>query len=246
MPVYFIQSKSIRNDQVALTAELTHHLGAVLRCQAGEIIDLVDEDRVRYQASLDQVTEKRIIAKILRRERPEPRPTPTITLAQAVLKGEKMDWAIQKATELGVSAILPVVTERTIARPRAERESHQRDRWQKIAKEAAQQCGRLDIPDVLPVVSLDGLLKNPSESSLKLVLWEAEQGQSLKSALCNLKEAKSISVLIGPEGGFPHQEIEKAREAGWVSVSLGQRILRAETAGMAVLAILEYELNETR
>jgi 16S rRNA (uracil1498-N3)-methyltransferase len=246
MPVYFIQSKSIQNDRITLTGELAHHLRNVLRCRAGEIVLLVDEDRVRYQAELNQVSEKQIIAKILQRERPEPRPTHAVTLAQAVLKGDRMDWAIQKASELGVNVIIPVVTERTVARPKAERSEHQRDRWQKIAKEASQQCGRVDFSDVKPVVSLDDLLKNPPEASLKLVPWEQEQARSLKAALHNLKEEKSVAVLIGPEGGFSPREIEKAREAGWTSVSLGPRILRAETAGMAVLAILEYELDETR
>ncbi len=246
MPVYFIQSKSIQDDRITLTGVLAHHLRDVLRCRAGEIVHLVDEDRVRYQTELNQVTEKRIIAKILQRERPELRPIPAVTLAQAVLKGNRMDWAIQKASELGVNVIIPVVTERTVARPKAERAHHQRDRWQKIAKEASQQCGRMDFSDVKPVVSLDDLLKNTPGVSLKLVPWEQEQERSLKAALHNLKEQKSISVLIGPEGGFSSREIEKAREAGWASVSLGPRILRAETAGMAVLAILEYELNETR
>lgn len=246
MPVYFIQSQSIRNDQITLTGELAHHLGTVLRCHVGERVELVDEARVRYRATLDSITEKRIIARILQRGAPEPPPIPSVTLAQALLKGDKMDWVIQKATELGVSAILPVVTERTIARPRPERESHQRDRWRKIAKEAAQQSGRLEIPNVDPAVSFEEILKTPPEASLKLLPWEGEHGPSLKSALYHFKEETSIAVLIGPEGGFSLQEIEKARKAGWVSVSLGPRILRADTAGLAVLAILQYELGGTR
>ena len=246
MPVYFIQSQSIQNDVIILTGDLAHHLRDVLRCRPGETLDLADEKRNRYRVSVDQITKQLIRAKILKKDVPRSQPAFTVILAQAVLKGKKMDWVIQKATELGVTTLIPVVTERTIARPRSERESHQTDRWQAIAQEAAQQCGRLATPSVQSTVTLDSLLKNPPESSLKLVLWEAEQGQSLKSALHNLKDKKSISILIGPEGGFPPQEIEKTRKAGWVSVSLGPRILRAETAGMAVLAILEYELIETR
>ena len=247
MPVYFIQSKSIQNDRIVLTGELAHHLRDVLRCRPGEIVSLVDEKQVQYRAALDQVNKKQVVAKILRKEESPGRPARSIILVQAVLKGKKMDWVIQKSAELGVTTLIPVVTERTIARPRSERESHQTERWQAIAQEAAQQCGRLDIPSVQSTVTLDSLLKNPPESSLKLVLWEAEQRLSLKSALRNNQDERtSISVLVGPEGGFPLREIEKAREAGWVAVSLGRRIVRAETAGMAVLAILEYELNETR
>ncbi len=157
-----------------------------------------------------------------------------------------MDWAIQKASELGVNMIIPVITERTVARPKAERARHQRDRWQKIAKEASQQCGRMDFSDVNPMVTLDDLLKNPPDASLKIVPWEQEQARSLKETLHNLKEEKSIAILIGPEGGFSPLEIEKTREAGWVPVSLGPRILRAETAAIAVLAVLEYERTEAR
>ncbi len=246
MPVYFIQSQSIQNDRIVLTGDLAHHLSDVLRCRPGEIIDLVDERQARYRAELDEIATHRIVAKILQKDENALKPAWSVTLAQAVLKGDKMDWVIQKATELGAGVIVPVVTERTIARPRAERKPHQQDRWRKIAKEAAQQCGRRDIPDVLPVVSMDELLKNPPEAALKLVPWETEQDRSLKSVLRSLKEKQPIAILIGPEGGFSPREIEKARKAGWISVSLGPRILRAETAGMAVLAILEYELNEMR
>jgi 16S rRNA (uracil1498-N3)-methyltransferase len=246
MPVYFIQSQSIRDDQIILTAELAHHLGAVLRYQIGEIIELVDEERVRYRASLDSIAEERITAKILDRAAPDSQPIPAVTLVQSLLKHDKMDWVIQKATELGVSAILPVVTERTITRPRVDREVRQRERWQKIAKEAAQQSGRSDIPEIKPAAELEEIFRNPPGASLKILPWEAEDGLSLKSALHHLKDEASIAVLIGPEGGFSMREIEKARKAGWVSVSLGSRILRAETAGLATLAVLQYELGGMR
>jgi 16S rRNA (uracil1498-N3)-methyltransferase len=244
MPLFFIQSQSIQNDAIVLPGELAHHLRDVLRCRPGEIVHLVDENRGRYRTVLDRVTKEQVVAKILNKEAPATRPAFSISLAQAVLKGEKMDWMIQKATELGADRIIPIVTERTIVRPRAERESHRRDRWQKIAKEAAQQCGRTDIPVIQPTLSLEELCDNPPAAAHKLVLWEQEQDRSLRSALTDLKN--SLLVLIGPEGGFPLSEIEKLRKAGWISVSLGRRILRAETAGLALLAILEYELNETR
>lgn len=246
MPVYFIQSRSVQDDRITLTGELAHHLRDVLRCRPGETLDLADEKRNRYHVSVDQITKQQIRAKILQKDAPSAQPAFPVTLAQAILKGKKMDWVIQKSAELGVTTLMPIVTERTIARPKSERESHQTERWQAIAQEAAQQCGRLDIPDIKPVAALDDLLKNPPEASMKLVPWELEQGLSLKSVLQNLKNEKSVAILIGPEGGFSPREIEKARKAGWISVSLGPRILRAETAGMAVLAILEYELNETR
>lgn len=253
MPIYFIQSESIQNNRIVLTGDLAHHLRDVLRCEAGETVELVDEKRARYHTELTQVTKQKIVANILQKnEKPAPS-RPSIFLAQAVLKGDKMDWAIQKATELGVNTILPVVTERTIVRPRAEREAHQIDRWQKIAKEASQQSGRSDIPMIRTVVSLDALLNNPPDVSLKLIPWEQEPKPSLKTVLAepDLRGPagqlnKSMIVLIGPEGGLTPSEVDRARNTGWTSVSLGPRILRAETAGLAVLAILQYELESRR
>jgi len=253
MPIYFIQSESIHNNQIILTGDLAHHLRDVLRSETGETIELVDEKQARYRTELTQVTKHKIVANILQKDEKPPPSGPSIFLAQAVLKGDKMDWVVQKATELGVTAIFPVVTERTIARPRTEREAHQIGRWRKIAKEASQQCGRSDIPMVRTVVSLDALLKNPPDVSLKLIPWEQEQKPSLKVVLAepNLhcpagQWNNSMIVLIGPEGGLTPSEVEKARETGWISVSLGPRILRAETAGLAVLAILQYELETRR
>jgi 16S rRNA (uracil1498-N3)-methyltransferase len=253
MPIYFIQSKSIHNNRIILTGDLAHHLRDVLRCETGETVELVDEKQARYRTELTQVTKQEIIANILQKDEEHAPSGPSLFLAQAVLKGDKMDWGIQKATELGVNTILPVVTERTIARPRAEREAHQIDRWRKIAKEASQQCGRSDIPMVGPVVSLDALLKNPPDVSLKLIPWEQEQKRLLKEVLeeSNLggpagQRPNSMIVLIGPEGGLTPSEVERARKTGWISVSLGPRILRAETAGLAVLAILQYELETRR
>lgn len=244
MPVYFIQSTQITGQKIEITGDLAHHLRDVLRCRQGEIIELVDERKTRYRVSLDQLDKRRIVAKILKKESAPEQPALFITLAQAILKGPKMDWVIQKATELGAHEILPIVTERTIARPRTEREVHQQTRWQKIAKEAAQQCGRVDIPEVKASVSLDVLCEKPPDATHKLVLWEQEQDLTLKSRLAGLKPGDSIAVLVGPEGGFSPAEIGKIQKAGWIPVTLGRRILRAETAGMVVLAILQYELSD--
>jgi 16S rRNA (uracil1498-N3)-methyltransferase len=253
MPVYFIQSESIKNNRIILTGDLAHHLRDVLRCGAGETVELVDEKQARYRTELTQITKHKIVGNILQKDEKPRSSASSIFLAQAVLKGDKMDWVVQKATELGVNAIFPVVTERTIARPRAEREAHQIDRWRKIAKEASQQCGRSDIPAIRTVVSLDELLKSPPDVSLKLVPWEQEQETSLKAALTDptspgpaRNRNNSTIVLIGPEGGLTPSEVESARKTGWTSVSLGPRILRAETAGLAVLAILQYELDIRR
>ena len=155
-----------------------------------------------------------------------------------------MDWMIQKATELGVQAIVPVITDRTIARVKSERREHQKERWKKIALEAAQQCGRNDIPSIAPVVPLSDFFRNDSEATLKLILWEQELHRSLKHELADRLTDSPIMAMIGPEGGFAPEEIERAREQGWTSVSIGSRVLRAETAGLVVLSILQYEFGD--
>lgn len=243
MSLFFIQARALQDNQITLTGDLAHHLRDVLRCLPGEIVNLVDERQIRYRAAISQITNLGVTAKILQIDGPQSRPAVSVTLAQSVLKGEKMDWVVQKATELGVNTIVPIITERTIARPRADRKAHRINRWQRIAKESSQQCGRSDIPIISGVLPLDTWIKNSPDGSLKLVPWEQERDRSIKSALTHANNRRSIAVLIGPEGGLSPSEIELARKKGWVPVSLGPRILRAETAGLAVLAILQYEFE---
>lgn len=242
MPVFFIQSQAIRDDRIALTGDLAYHLRNVLRCRSGETIDLVDECRTRYRVTLDQISDQNISGSIIEREISVPQ-TLSVALGQAILKGKKMDWVIQKSTELGMTAFTPIVTERTIPRPRAERELHQRARWQRIAEEAAQQCGRRDIPSIRPVLPFSEFSGEPSDGALRLVLWEQERDESLKACLATRPAPQSIRILIGPEGGFSSHEIQIARKTGWIPVTLGTRILRAETAGLALLAVLQYEFE---
>jgi len=261
MPIYFIQSRSIQNGQITLSGELAHHIGSVLRGQSGEEIALVDENRVRYRAILERTSGNSILAKIIGRLESISRRGPRFELVQSILKGDRMAWLIQKATELGADEIYPVVTERTIARPRPDREVRQRERWQKIAAEAAQQCGRLDFPVIEKTTFLDEFMKSPSRDSLRIIPWEGERELSIRSILKDLRlrnehgepphalgevESISIQILVGPEGGFTPSEVQEARAAGWRCVTLGPRILRSETAGMATLAILQYELSHER
>jgi 16S rRNA (uracil1498-N3)-methyltransferase len=254
MPVFFIQSTQIKDQTIQITGELAHHLRNVLRIRTGETLDVVDENRRRYHITLSDRTPHQLLGHIQAIEEPRDVPLLEITLAQALLKSPKMDWVVQKATELGAGAILPIVTERTVRRPRKEREPHQQERWQTIAKEAAQQCGRADIPEVMVSVSLDELCEKPLDAIHKLVLWEQEQDMTLKSVLADLKERvgfqtppyESGAILAGPEGGFSPLEIDKIQKAGWIPVTMGRRILRSETASLAALAILQYELGDMR
>ena len=147
-----------------------------------------------------------------------------------------MDFIVQKCTELGVSEIIPVVSERSVAK------GEKSGRWQKIAKEAAEQSGRALIPKISALTDFKSLLKKKNEFDLALIPWELEKTNKLKAILQN-SSPKNIIILIGPEGGFSSQEIEQAKAAGFIPVSLGKRILRAETAGLAILSMIMYELD---
>jgi 16S rRNA (uracil1498-N3)-methyltransferase len=248
MPVFFIQSKQISGNFLYLTDLLAKHIGGALRYQAGERIFVVDEQKVGYVVQLLNVTPRKILGKILEEKRQGPTSWLSITLGQAILKAKKMDWILQKATELGVSRIIPLVTERTIVTLRAERIDNQQRRWGEILKEAAQQSGRWDIPELDPPTDFMRLAERGPNFTLSLIPWEGECEKNFKNTLRETLHSKplpqKILVLIGPEGGFSQQEIEIARKHRIIPVSLGWRILRAETACLATLAMLQYELGD--
>ena len=166
-----------------------------------------------------------------------------VTLCQAIPKAEKMDGIIRHATELGVERIIPFFAERSVPRWQPEQLPRKRERWQKIAVEASRQCGRSDIPEVGEIVTFERMLRDVPESGLRLIPWEEETTTGIREVLRDpaWSGMKEFILVIGPEGGFSAEEIELARRAGFLSVSLGKRVLRVETASLAVLAILQYE-----
>ena len=168
-----------------------------------------------------------------------------VTLYQAVLKGEKLEMTLQKGTELGVSAFVPVQCRRSVSRAAAGSLDSRRKRWQSIVREAAEQSGRTLIPVVEAPVSLGDALA--TARGVTLMAWEVERETGLRDALtARLEQARSegLGLLVGPEGGFEPAEVEEAREAGATPVSLGRRTLRSETAGLAMAAAAMYELGE--
>jgi 16S rRNA (uracil1498-N3)-methyltransferase len=248
MPVFFIHSKQISGNHLYLTDPLAKHIGGALRYQTGDQIFVIDEQKVGYVVQLLEVKPKKITGKILEEKRQAPTSQVTITLGQAILKAKKMDWILQKATELGVSRIISMITERTVVDPRPERIEHQQRRWGEILKEAAQQSGRWEIPELDRPTDFPRVIEQASNFNLSLIPWEGESKTSLKKALRDILPSNSlpqkILVLIGPEGGFSHQEIEIARKHRVIPVSLGWRILRAETACLASLTMIQYELGD--
>jgi len=249
MPVYFIRSDQIDDKQVTLEMGLVHHLRDVLRLKVGESLTLVDEQPKRYlcrvSASYPDPLQLEIESEVL----PPVRQLGKLHLAVGMLKGEKMDWVVQKATELGVARLTPLITERTVVRVRPERLAHQQSRWLKIITEASQQSCRWSLPQIdAPIDLKDFLLESISGLSsecFRLIFSERTPPESSGDKI-RLKIVQSPAagiLLIGPEGGWEPGEIKKACNAGFFPVSLGEQILRAETAALAALSIVQYEVR---
>lgn len=245
MPVFFITPSNIHQQRITITGALCDHLRGSLRVNPGEELWLADDRRRRYRMQVETVERGAVTGRILEERQGPPSSAWRIVLAPALLKGERMDWLVQKATELGVAGILPLVTTRTIVRPVTGRTDKQHHRWQGIALEAAQQSERWDLPDIAPPNTLSDFLSRQGPAHIKLILAERDKGHSLPSlALTADQSPQPIVLAVGPEGGWSDEEVAQAQAAGFLPITLGERILRAETAALAALSVLQSRLGE--
>ncbi len=245
MPVYFIHSKQVDRGKIIVEDRLAHHLRDVLRSQEGETLFLVDEQSKRYTARLIESQPSKLILAVLQEESAPPSPLPTLHLGIGLLKGEKFEWILQKATELGAARITPLITERAVIRPKADRVAHQHERWNKIVTEAAQQSARWTIPILDHPIEFLAFLTRTAEYDLKLLFWEGAPPQSPRRQIAEAIAftPRQGALLIGPEGGWEKTEVDAARVMGYQVLSMGSRILRAETAALAALTIVQYEID---
>ena len=238
MPKFFTKPEFINDKELKIVGEDVSHISRVLRMSAGDKIVVCDGEGNDYDAVITFITKTEVFADITGRYVCDAEPSVKVTLYQALPKQGKMEYIIQKNTELGVNKIIPVYTKRCVVKP-----SDKTQRWTKVAESAAKQCGRGIIPEVLPTVTFEEAIMQMKEYDLALMPYECEEKNGLKKVL-ESAEYKNVSVFIGPEGGFDIQEVETAINAGVKTVTLGKRILRTETAASAVLPIIMYENNE--
>jgi 16S rRNA (uracil1498-N3)-methyltransferase len=220
---------------VTLPEHWAHHAREVLRLRAGAAVRVFDGQGSEFEATLETVTRREVVARLRGPVPPRPESPLSITLALSPLKGDLMELAIQKATELGVAAVRPVVTVRTDAAARPALQGTRQERWDKVASGAAGQCGRAVVPDVAPTAPLAQLLREPF-AGRRVLLWEAP-GQRPLRELAPI--ASSVLLLVGPAGGWEPAEVEQILAAGFEPASLGPRILRAETAAIAAVAAVQ-------
>lgn len=243
----FTSEQLAEQQTVTLDHELAHYLLDVMRLAVGDHFVMIDASSQEYDVVIEECSRGKAIARVAGRLEPAPEPTFRLDLYQAVLKGKRFELVIQKCTELGAGRIVPIFTQRAIARPRRERAEARLARWRKLALEACRQCGRTQVPDVEAPMGWDDALRDWEAGEIPgLLPYEglaAEAEHGLRQTLADLKQTQRLAVFIGPEGGFAPMEFEQGRAAGLVPVSLGPRILRAETAAIAVCAIVMYELD---
>ncbi len=239
-PRFFISSDQISSEHAVVSGEDVRHIATVLRMKTGDELLLCDGQGTEYVARISGLTRTEVEADVVSQTN-RGVAFPRIILGQGLPKSDKMDLIVQKATELGAAAVVPLVTERTIVKIRDE--AKRLVRWQKIVREAAMQSNRADIPRIESIRPFRDFILSlaPGPMTLFLLPWE-EAATPIKSVLRGASGIKSIIVLIGPEGGFSQNEAAAAKDRGFHPVSLGSTILRTETASLAALSIIGYEL----
>jgi len=243
MPRFYVANPRIEKGVLKVQGQEVRHIRRALRLKAGDGIVVFDGSGKEYEGTIFEEGPSSVlieIKNIISIERESPL---EITLAQSLLKGEKMDYLIQKATELGVKEIIPFFSSRSVPLLDKSKRLKRYHRWERIAVEASKQCGRGVIPRIEPLQDYFEMLQAPSPDSLRLILWEKE-GASLKEILKMSKEKKKIFFIVGPEGGASTKEVEHAKRAAFIAVNLGKRILRSETASLCLLGILQYEWGD--
>lgn len=242
---FFLPGIASSAETATISGPDAHHLRNVLRLKCGDKIMVFDGTGCEYMATISAMTSKAVTLRIEKQMAmaPEAEDLLRLSIGQAILKAQKMDFLVQKMTELGVSALYPFTCERSIPTVKTEKLSQKKNRWEKIAVEASKQCQRgtlLLIHDPQPLTSL---LVNCQKHNLKIILWEKSSDTNLRKVLTRLPVPETVCALIGPEGGFSAREADKAIQAGFIPVGLGPRILRAETAALAITSIIQYELG---
>jgi 16S rRNA (uracil1498-N3)-methyltransferase len=240
---FFVDPENIVGANAFLAGQEARHIAAVLRLATGTTITLFDGSGSYYEALLTRITFNRVEAKIVSITPyidTGETSRPALHLAIALLKGKKMDFIIQKATELGVDSLRPFRSQYCAVHDHA---ANKLSRWQKIALEACKQCNRPKPPAIQEATDLGDLLtvSGQEQHDLKLIFWEETGGETMHQTLGPLREIKSSMIIIGPEGGFSYEEIADAVAAGYKSVTLGRQVLRSETAVIAAVSILQYK-----
>lgn len=241
---FFIDIDNIKKGGIIITGENVNHISKVLRLKEKDKIILCDGEGTDYIVSIDSMDKYAVRTTILYKETSTGESYLDVVVYQGIPKSSKMDFIIQKCTELGVNRIVPVINTRTVVKLATKKEEQKKvERWQKIATEAAKQSGRGKIPVIDMPMTFENALNEAVSRDLILMPYELEKNNTLKEVIKG-KNPNSIAIFIGPEGGFENNEVQLALSKNVVTVTLGNRILRTETAGFVILSCVMYEFNQ--
>jgi len=240
MARFFLPSKQIRDKRGTINGQELEHLRKVLRLKPGDPITVFDDTGWEHEAVIRSLAIAQGEIEILSSSQARRESPLQITLAAGLTKGDKFDFVVEKATELGAQTIIPFTSTYAVPKLDERRISMRTERWRKIALSAAKQCGRTIVPEVLPLCTFQEVIKQPSEKGVKLLFWEKETERSLAAVYEGYRNATAVTLVIGPEGGFSAAEAELAQAHGFALVRLGPRILRAETAALTTLSLVQF------
>lgn len=251
---FLIEPEGVHNDSLSLTGDDAKHMLQVLRFKIGDVFLAFDGTGLEYETEVTSIGKNSVSGKIIRAYRPETEPEKRIVLFQGLPKTDKMDWIVQKSVELGVWEIVPMFTQYSVMRMSEKGLDGKLERWNRIAREACKQCGRVIVPEVKAPLAYQDALKGwsdrinnePESSALTVYCYENEGKKCLKDLFkCyNIDHISTAGIFIGSEGGFSEGEIQLAQERRFSPISLGKRILRTETAAIAVLSVVMHEMGE--
>ena len=240
MPRFFVNKDAVGEEEIRIIGADAFHIARSLRMAVGDTVTVLDGEGGEYRCRLTRIRDEECTAEIVESSAAGGESPVRITLFMAYPKSDKLELVVQKAVELGAAEIIPFESSRCIKRPKAEKTEKQTARLSRIAEEAAKQCGRAVLPTVGEPLRFSDMLKRATECELPLFCYEGECAASLKATLEKHSDAKSIAVIVGSEGGFSAEEAEMATGVGCLSVNLGPRILRCETAPLYALSSISY------
>ncbi len=242
---FFVDNCSGSSENIIITGNDVNHIKNVLRIKVGEHILVSDGQGMDYECSISELADDMVTAKIEDVFKNSAELPVKITLFQGIPKSDKLELIIQKAVELGVHEIVPVITKRTVVKIEEKKASKKLERYNGIAQSAGKQSGRGIIPEVKNFVSFKEALNMAKNLDMNIIPYEEARGMEYsRQVIADIKGKKSLGIFIGPEGGFAKEEVDMAVEMGAKCITLGNRILRTETAGLATLSIIMFEIDE--
>lgn len=245
MQHFFVVPDQVRDGYIEITGSDVNHMKNVLRMKTGEQLEISDGNNKKYLCEIESLEADKVTARILEEREAENELPSKLYLFQGLPKSDKMELIIQKAVELGAWEVIPVATKRAVVKLDQKKAAKKRERWSGISESAAKQAGRNVIPEIKQVMNFQEALSYAKSLDVLLIPYELAEGmQTTKERIQAIQPGQSVGIFIGPEGGFEQEEVKLAMEAGAYPITLGRRILRTETAGMTMLSVLMYHLEQ--